>query len=63
MDEYLEAPCVTMNADPAKFWKENQKNFPSLVAKEVLSVPASSAPVERLSSIAGKVFSPEHDAD
>ena len=60
-DKYLEASCISMDSDPTKFWKDNQNKFPflSMVAKEVLSVPASSVPVEKLFNNAGKVFSPE----
>ena len=41
------------------FWRENESRWPSLasIAKKVLAVPASSAGVERMFSIAGHVFS------
>ena len=50
-----------MSTDTAYFWKEHQTMCPVLakLAKEVLAVPASSAPVECLFSIVGKVFTPE----
>ena len=40
------------------FWLENRSKFPILaeVAREVLRIPSSSSPVERLFSTAGKVF-------
>lgn len=61
VDEYVDLATLPMDANPATFWKENKKKFPllSILAKEVLSIPSSSAPVERLFSIAGKVFTPE----
>ena len=45
----------------ANYWKENHRKYPPLanIAKEVLGIPSSSSAVERLFSIAGKVFTPE----
>ena len=60
LDAYLLSPCVSMDTNPADFWKkENKYTKLSKLAKEVLGVPSSSAPVERLFSIAGKIFRPE----
>ena len=61
VDDYLAAPCVSMKINPSNFRRENERKWPFLakLAKEVLAVPSSSSPVERLFSIAGKVFRPE----
>ena len=61
VDEYLSSPSLSDEADSLAFWKGHQDQFPELakLACEYLHVPASSAPVERLFSVAGKTFRPE----
>ena len=46
------------NSDPLSFWKDHEDTYPKLVilAMRYLAVPASSALVERLFSIAGRSF-------
>ena len=61
---YLTEPCLEEDADPLRFWRNRSGDFPQLatLACRYLSVPASSAPVERIFSIAGKIFRPERCA-
>lgn len=56
--EYLETPCTSGDSNPLEFWKGHEPSYPILsrLAKRYLSVPASSAPVERIFSIGGKIF-------
>ena len=58
---YLSSPCEEVDINPLNFWKENSEKYQKLtpLVKKVLSVPSSSAAVERLFSTAGKVFTPE----
>ena len=56
LEEYLLEPVT--KAGPLEFWAAHEDRYPrlSLLARKYLGIPASSAPVERLFSIAGKVF-------
>ena len=61
VDAYISEPCTEMLENPLMYWQINSNTFPLLsnLARKHLAIPATSAPVERLFSIAGKVFSPE----
>ena len=50
--------CQEMDTNPLDYWKINYINYPTLakLANKLLSTPATSAPVECLFSIAGKVL-------
>ena len=61
IEKYLSSQISRKEDDPLKFWKENELLYPTLskMAQCYLSIPATSAPVERLFSSAGKIFRPE----
>ncbi|XP_062579450.1 zinc finger BED domain-containing protein 4-like [Saccostrea cucullata] len=61
MDIYLGEDCTEMSESPLTYWSQNHSRFPCLskLAQRYLAVPATSAPVERLFSVAGKIFRPE----
>lgn len=52
LERYLSSKC---DSEPLNWWKENEKNFPriAVIAKQVLAVPATSVPSERIFSAAG----------
>lgn len=58
---YLADPTLPEDADPLKFWEQNKLSMPLLskLALNYLVVPATSAPVERVFSVAGRIFKPD----
>lgn len=57
-ERYLELPAAPMKTDPLEWWAENEIDFPALsvMARQYLGIPATSASAERLFSIAGRAF-------
>ena len=50
-----------MKVDPLQFWDEEKvfQKYQELIAEVALGVSASSGAIERLFSIAGKIYRPE----
>ena len=59
--KYLSESCVSENADFLHYWEVHSPSIPILaqLAVKYLAIPATSAPVERLFSVAGRVFKPD----
>lgn len=59
-DRYLSLPMLSSNADVFEFWKANTFSFPTLaaMAKDYLTVQASSVPSERAFSSGTDLVTP-----
>jgi len=57
VSNYLTVDEINIVEDPLQWWKENAWNFKvlSIIAKDLLAVPATSAPSERIFSKAGAI--------
>ena len=56
--KYLSSPDVAMDCDILVWWANHELEYPhlSVMARQYLSMPTTSASAERLFSIAGRVF-------
>ena len=61
LDLYISEECIEMSQNPLAYWTINESRFPhlSILAQKFLAIPATSAPAERLFSVAGKTFRPD----
>ena len=61
VEKYFREPAVDDSDDPLDYWKVKASSMPELakLAVTYLAPSASSAPVERMFSIAGKIFRPD----
>lgn len=58
MDHYLAEPEEHRKADPFQWWRQHEGQFPTiaLLAKKYMAIPASSAPSERVFSLAKNIL-------
>ena len=64
VDRYLNAVhSLSDSVDPITFWVEQEQTYPqlSLLAIDILMIPSSSAPVERIFSMVGESTSSKRD--
>ncbi|XP_033742748.1 zinc finger BED domain-containing protein 1-like [Pecten maximus] len=59
VQKYKDLPSPTLESSPLQWWKENQNLFPllSCAAKQLLCIPSTSVPSERVFSTAGDIVS------
>lgn len=57
VSRYMSGKNVEFSSNPLQWWQAQSSNFPRLavLAKEVLAVPATSAPAERVFSLSGLI--------
>ena len=59
--KYLAEDLILIDNNPLKWWRDNQLRYPVLskIAQQLLCIPATSVPCERLFSTSGNIITPK----
>ncbi|XP_065918736.1 E3 SUMO-protein ligase ZBED1-like [Dysidea avara] len=59
--KYLAEDLILIDDNPLKWWRDNQLRYPVLskIAQQLLCIPATSVPCERLFSTSGNIITPK----
>lgn len=59
IEHYISTPAISEKENSLSFWRQNEDRYPvlSVLALKYLSMPATSASVERLFSVGGSIIS------
>ena len=61
LEKYFTQTNIADDSDPLEYWRQNKETMPELTSLvlDYLAILAASAPIERLFSVARKVFRPD----
>ena len=59
VDEYFASPTISEDSEPLKFWMNEQNKYPTLAQLVIHYLPIPASSVERVFSIASKIFKPD----
>ena len=59
LDYFQNEPALDPDSNPMEWWKRNEERFPKLsrITKQLMCIPATSVPSERIFSVSGNIAS------